>query len=136
MRVSDGETTPGVVGTSAIPQTPGPAPATPRLKRASEGEEEGPERKRLDASDSPRKNQEKREAEAKDPGTEKKQRIGEEEEMMEEASASMPTSTPGTRPRVSEQCQSHQAKQPDCIRLTMQVSSRLKPMEMKKLAKT
>ena len=102
MRVSDGETTPGVVGTSAIPQTPGPAPATPRLKRASEGEEEGPERKRLDASDSPRKNQEKREAEAKDPGTEKKQRIGEEEEMMEEASASMPTSAPGTRPREEE----------------------------------
>ena len=46
-------TTPGVVGMSAIPQTPGAAPATPRLKRASEGEEEGPERKRLDAHQIP-----------------------------------------------------------------------------------
>ena len=84
---------------SALPQTPGAAPATPRLKRASESEEDGPERKKLDVSDSPRKSQEKREAEAKDPGTEKKQRIEEEEEVIEEASASMPTSTPGTRLR-------------------------------------
>ena len=81
---------------TAVPQTPAPLPATPR-KRSVEGESEGPERKRQDASDSPRKAHDKRESEAIDPGTEKKQKT--EEEMEQEGSMSLPSNAMAVEPR-------------------------------------
>lgn len=59
-------TTPGLAATAA------PMPTTPWAKRPAETTEDGPEKKKLDATESPRKSHEKREPEVEEEGKEKK----------------------------------------------------------------